>query len=227
MAQTILTSEGSRLVPFDTPANAPNLFASESNNYFTQRIYLDTASTDKKIGIIGSLVWAFNASDRDAELSIRFTSQQNNAVRFKRGQCIGGFSFNNIYLTNTAQAGKWIDLWFVVEQIDIRIINPDQFATEIEVTKSTAGASIADVTITAGAASAIILAANSDRRRFTITALTTNTQEVRIGFANASAASTGTPLQAGETLSDEGTFAIYGYTAAGADQKVAISYTED
>lgn len=97
--------------------------------------------------------------------------------------------------------------------IDAEIQPPDTVAT------------VADVTVTAGAAAASVLAQNSARKKALISSPTTNSQLIRIGDSNIGA-SRGTPLLQGQSIELETSAAIYAYTASGTNQTLNISYTE-
>lgn len=217
---------GGRAFPIDTPANAPARFGSYAPVPKVYRIDLGSARTSQRQGIGGSFIWAYQASDVNASVDIQFNSQQADAVSFTQGMSIGGLQFSDVYLTNTAQAGKWIDLFVIVEGVDMRAINPANTFTSVTVTKPTDFATVADVTVTAGAAAAAILAANADRRTAVIQSDPANSQDIRIGDSNTGAAR-GIVLEPGDALEIESTDVIYAYTAAGADQTLHVAYTGD
>jgi hypothetical protein len=207
-------------------------FAYDSPSPQTLRLDLSVARTTQLLSLSGTLLWIYQASDKDAVADIRFNSNQANSITFREGQGLRGLSFRELYVSNTAQAGKYLDIMTIVENLDVtnqkvEFVNPGATFANVDLTKPTSGNSETDVTITAAAAAAIILAANATRRKALVTSLTTNTQEVRIGVGVASAVDTGTPIQPGESVEIDGTVVLYGYTGAGVDQVVAISWVAD
>lgn len=81
-------------------------------------------------------------------------------------------------------------------------------------------ATVADVSLAAGATTQIA-AANSSRREIHITNLPGNTQTIRIGDVNAGAAR-GTPVMPGDTYILTTTAAVYGYNPGAGAESVAV-----
>lgn len=91
--------------------------------------------------------------------------------------------------------------------------------------KGTTLADTADVAL-AAAATTLILAADSTRRKALIGNLAANTKTFRIGSVNAGAAR-GAELAPGKSIEIEGAAAIYGYNAAGAVESVSVLAEKD
>ena len=219
------TTPGGRNFPIDTPTQAPSRYGQFSPTPKVYRIDLSTARTAEKTGIGGSFIWAYKASDTGVSADIRFNSQQSDAMTFFVGTSIGGLKFSELYVTNAAQAGAWID-FFVIDQGEIiTSLNPANVFTSVSIAKTSGLVTVADATIVAGAAAALILPANANRTKALLTSLVSNTQEVRIGDSN-TGAGRGAPLQPGESIEIDSTADIYAYTAAGANQTISIAYTE-
>lgn len=225
---------GGRVYPIDYPAQAPQRFGRFSPVIKVQRIALDDARDDVRIQIGGSMFWAQNASSLTASMDVRFNTEQSDKVKVTWGFSIGGLKFSEIYVTNSAQAGEYIDILVVVEDVNLRTLNPNNVNNAVTIlgtvtvdqAKNSVFETAADVTVTAAAAAAEILAANTDRVSAIITSVSTNTQEVRIGDGDTGAAR-GVQLNPGESLEIETTAAIYAYTPAGSDVVLSIAYTED
>lgn len=208
-----------------SPGVLPYAYDSPSPQHY--RLPLDSARSDIQIALSGNVVWIDKASDKDAVATFKLNSTQSSGIDFTEGKAIIGVAFKEIYVSNTAQAGKYLDVFALAVPglSGVQVVNPGATFANVDLTKPTTGASIADITITNGAAGAVILAANSDRHRCIVTALTTNDQELRIGPGDSAITDTrGIPLQPGESIEIEGTMAIYACTTLGSDQKVAVSY---
>ena len=214
-----------RFYPMDYPAQSPNRYGKTAPIVKTFNVPLDVAMTDTKFSFGGSSLWCISASDISATATIKLGDQQRDGVPFLRGTFLAGVPFSDLYISCTAQAGKWLKFVITTEE-NLKINNPDQAFSEVTLSKSGNLTTVADATITAAAADAAILAANSSRREVMICAPSANTQDVRIGDSNTGAAR-GMILSPGETIVVSTTDVIYAYTGAGTDQTVTITYTED
>jgi hypothetical protein len=219
--------DGGYRIPEEVLTNAPLELGINAPFFQVISLTLDAARGDEEIIFSGNFVWAYDASDLEAVVNIKFNNQLSTALPFYRGQVVKGQPFSRLFITHDAQAGKTIELLVVRQSGEFSIENPGSLFNAVTVTKASNAWSGADVTIVAAAASAVILAADATRVSAIVTALSTNTQEVRIGLNIAATAAKGIPLSPGESVSIDGTAAIYGYTGAGADQVVAISVTQD
>lgn len=187
---------------------------------------LSTARNLLEIEIGGNVLWSMEATSRTAYIDVYFNDQLRDPIRYRLGLFIRGVPFSRIYVTNPAQAGETITLFYAVEEMSkIEIENPSLRFTEIDITKASVLNSATDVTL-AAASTTQILAANAARRFAIIGNLTANAQILRIADSNAAAAR-GQELAPGESITIETTEAIYGYNPGGAGQDVSVVWTED
>lgn len=178
------------------------------------------------VEIGGNLLWTMEATSRTAYIDVRFNDQLRDPVRYRLGLFIRGMPFSRIYVTNAAQAGESLTLFYAVEERGkIEIENPSLQFTEVDITKSTVLQSATDVTLGAAATTAI-LAADPARRAVIIGNLSTNAEVLRIGPVVAGAAR-GQELLPGESITLETTAAIYGYNPGAAGQDVSVIWTAD
>lgn len=77
--------------------------------YNTKTFKLDVARTDEKVVIEGDFIHAWTDGVLDG-IGVRIGRVQNDLLYFKRRNPVSGFNFWEFYLTNTAQAGKTLDL---------------------------------------------------------------------------------------------------------------------
>jgi hypothetical protein len=217
---------GGRIYPVDYPSKAAARYGDFAPTPKVYRIALDAARDGAKMGIGGSFIWAYKASDTRAEVDIQFNNEVSDKMTFQVGSAIGGFRFAELFVSNDAQAGKWVDFWVIDQAEGINLLNPANVFTSVSLANQSTLASVADVTVTAAAAAAVVLAANADRKSALIQSQATNTQDVRLGDSNTGAAR-GLILAPGDTMQVDVTDDIYAYTAAGSDQKLSIVYTED
>lgn len=96
----------------------------------------------------------------------------------------------------------------------------------VTVTRGAGYTDAVDVSMAAGARTAIV-AANAARRRVHITNLAAGAATLRIGGSATAAANRGTPLAPGETLTLETTAAIAGWNPGGVAQDVAFTEETD
>jgi len=216
-----------RFYPRDYPAASQPRSGQGSPAIKKIRVDLSTARDDAKMSASGSVLWAYRASSLAAQLDIKLNEQSNDDLTFQRGTLISGYKFSEFYMTNTAQAGEWIDLIVTtVGAYGFDALNPDVSYAEIDLVKQTEIETTADVTVTAAAAAAVVLAADADRKEAIIQSLPSNTQNVRIGDGDTGAAR-GLILKPGDSIVLTVTAAVYAYTAAGADQDLAIVEIKD
>jgi hypothetical protein len=221
--------EGGRIMPLDTPTRSQSQYGAFSPAPKKFHIALDAERSKERLSIGGSFLWAFNASSIDAVLDIGFNTEVSDLFTVKWGFQIGGLKFSEVYITNTAQPGEYME-FLVVDIGNLFTLNPINATNAVTIsgvaknTSDTIG-TVADVTVVAAAAAAQVIAANTSRMSVQITSLSTNTQVVRVGDSNVGA-SRGDVLNPGESISYDTTAAIFAYTGAGADQTLAISYLE-
>lgn len=78
-------------------------------NYKKKRINLDTAQTDLKLDLAGSLLYVENVSGGHAGVTVKLNRNTNPALSLNNQTKILTV-FTTLYLTWEAQAGQWIDL---------------------------------------------------------------------------------------------------------------------
>lgn len=216
-----------RLFPENYEGEAPQEFGQGANILKTRTFALDNARDLEQIEIGGSCLWAIDATSLTASIDIRVNDQLRDPVSFQQGMFIRGIPFSRIYISHEAQAGETITLFFAREADvrNIEIVNPSIAFNNINLTKATVLETITDVAMI-GVATTQILAANAARRVAYITNLLGNVQTLRVGDLNA-AATRGTPLAPGDTITIETTEAIFAYKPVAGNENVAVSWTED
>ena len=217
-----------RLYPRSFEGQSPREFGTDENIIKTRRFYLDNARSLQEVALGGSMLWAYAASDLTANVAIRLNDQLRDAIIFQQGMYIRGTRFSRLYMTHAAQAGAWIEFVVAVEGREtIEIVNPAVAFTSVSFTKASVLDTAADVTLVAGATTAILAAAVTRRVAF-ITNLATNAKTMRIGDLNAGA-TRGIPLAPGETITVEATEAIYGFNPAApaGNENVAVMWSAD
>lgn len=219
-------SNGGRFHPVPNEGIAPRAWGLDANRISTITIALTVVRTRKEIRIGGNFLWASDATDGGATIKLAFTESEADAgITFKRGSMVAGMRYGKIFVTNAAQAGKTMTLTYAVEAPELRIANPADFFTNVDITKATALDSIADVSLVAAVTTAI-LAADGTRREAIITNLAGNAQTFRIGDVGAGATN-GTPLPPGATIVLTTTAEISGFNPGGAAESVAVTVTRD
>lgn len=99
----------------------------------------------------------------------------------------------------------------------------DTTATNVTVANATVVDTLVDVAL-AAAVTTLIAAADASRRAILISNLTGNVSDIRVGDSNAGAAR-GSQVGVGQTITLEGTEAIYGYSAT--LQSVSVTIIKD
>jgi len=219
-----------RFYPIPVEAQAPPEYGIDANTVKLKRINLTLArTTPQRIEIAGSVIWAVAATSLSALMTVYVGDAMlsSDGLPVGQGFFLRGIRFSRLYVANTAQAGETVTLLVAVEGPDnINIENPLISAQLVTLTKATVLDTIADVTLIAAAAAAVVLPALATRRDAIICSLAANTQTIRIGDA-ATGAARGAELSPGESITLETTEAIYGYTGAGVNQVLAIVWTAD
>lgn len=220
-----------RFTPVDANPEAAEAFGRLSPPFQVVKIPLDVALDKKEYFATANTLWAIEASDNLAELSINYNDQVSGPVPFKNGSFIRGIPFSRLYITCLAQAGKWIKLAYTVEgPLGITIQNPagnfssisgSVFNTPVIPSKiSTA----LDVICAAGVQTQLRAASITVVEVF-VSSLSTNTGILRVGNA-ATAANKGIPLSPGETLILSATASVFAFNSNAAAQTVAMSVIE-
>ncbi len=88
-------------------------------NYRKKRFDLTTARVEELVNMSGDFFYIEGASSEAALATVKFNRNTNEALAVKQGTTIKTV-FKGFYLSNTAQAGQWIDLILGVnfEKID-------------------------------------------------------------------------------------------------------------
>lgn len=93
---------------------------------YLRTLDLSTARTDTEFRLAGNFIFCDKETDGDAH--IRFSSNQNPLFPVGANSLVQGLPFNKIYITNTAQAGKTLNIWYGQ---DVGIQPPNQDITSI------------------------------------------------------------------------------------------------
>ena len=195
---------------------APDQYGDNQNYIGVQRILLDSARSQEKISITGSFLYAIAASSKTATMSIELHNQSKGLIPFLEGQFIGGIPYGQIYITNAAQAGEWIDLMYGVEIAGgLQVQNPANQFSSISLLKGATNSDPVDITTTGAAAAVQMVAADATRRRLIVYADTANANTLRVGGSDVDATH-GIPLAPGQSIEISSTAAVYVYdTVAG------------
>ncbi len=78
-------------------------------NYTRKRIDLSSARTVEYWGIPGEFLYIEQASSKSALASVRLNRNTNDEIDLALGTVVKTI-FTTLYITNTAQAGQWIDI---------------------------------------------------------------------------------------------------------------------
>lgn len=186
----------------------------------TLTIDLSIARSNAELAVAGLFVYASDATDTSANLGIRHNELESGLITLTKNY--GPiFPFYRLFLTNTAQAAKTITLIIGrAAPFDIRDNrNQVDIITTLEAIRdqrrAATGTLNAEATI--GTAQATALAANTNRKSFSIQAKNTNTGVIYVSYV------TGCDtthykfiLQAGQLFSDDtwkGAVFVYGSAA--------------
>jgi hypothetical protein len=218
---------GSRFFPAETPRAAPPAFGANARRIGTVQIDLSTSRSEAEFDLTGNLLWALDASDLGANLTVKFGDQAGSGVNFQRGLYISGVRFGgegtSLFLTNDAQPGKTITLLYaVVEGAPFAIENPLIAFQQVKLAGNTTFNGVPDVTVGA-TSTAQIVAADPDRRELTLSNPSDNSREFRIGGSGTVGASQGFVLNPGETIKLSVADAVEAYNPHTAGQNIAIA----
>lgn len=159
------------------------------NNYFRRRIHLDQARVLERWSVAGEFMYVEEASSESAKLTIQLNRNTNDPIDLEIGVKIKTI-FTEIFFTNTAQAGEWIDLIIGIN---------------FEYTKPAGRGLITDeaqqvLNLTHAVADTNVAAAAHPCNRALIKADVNNTQTVWIDFGVAAVQNDCLPLDAGEWI---------------------------
>jgi hypothetical protein len=195
-------------------------FGVGANAVRVRRIALDSARNKERMDITGTFIYAIRASSKTVELDIAFQDQHQDVIPFYEGQFIAGISYAQVYLTNTAVSGGYVDIMYGVEAPQgLRVQNPSSQYNNISFVKGATLTTPADYTTVGGAGAAVLMvAANASRRRLIVQAKSTNTNTARVGGSTVTG-SVGPIIGAGQSIEFTTTAAIYIWDAAVAGDK--------
>jgi len=91
-------------------------------NLYLRQINLSTANNALELNHAGNLIFCDKDTDGDAYLS--FSSNDNPLFPVGANSFVKGLPFKKLYLTNAAQAGKKLNLWYG-QDVDIQPPNQD------------------------------------------------------------------------------------------------------
>lgn len=174
------------------------------------RIALDNAKTDFQLQLTGNYIRAVEATDVNANIEIKFNGIDGDRLIFTKGFCVKTY-FTEIYITHTAQAGKYIELTIASLADDLFEIIDDRSETGQtgilenirDDQRATTASDNAEATVGAGA-EVLLLAANSNRKSLSIQAKDTNTGVLYVLYKTGAAATKYKAiLQAGQILTDD------------------------
>lgn len=175
-------------------------FGLDANILKTRTIDLGVARTLECHEIGGTCLWGIEATNNTCYIDIRLNDQLRDPIRVRNGFFIRGVSFSRLYLTNPAQVGNQITLFFAAEGVNnIQVENPSGMYDNLVLNKSTVYWNQDDVNC-AGGARTNILGGVPIRRTAFITNLLGGGGTLRIGNEVNVAANRGTPLALGETI---------------------------
>lgn len=174
-------------------------------------------ATGKKIAVTGA-----SGISANAEVSIMQDGQSPYYEMIDQAYLYDGQGFEGFFLTNTAQAGAWIEITISDQKEDFEYYKPNTAnINEIaEPVKTRGGATGAQGAVAVGTVATVILAANANRTGWAVHNNGANT--IFIGGAGVTTAN-GMPIAVGEKYGEDGTDAIYGIVAAATEE---IRYRE-
>lgn len=204
--------------PVPNEGRSPVPFGRDQSSVRKIRFDLSVARSSVEINLTGNVFWVINASALGELAQVSFNEEFSggDALPVGQGLYISGIKYSKIYLTNVAAAGGFIDVVYTVTGTDLLTINNpiDDSLANVTVDVGDAIASAAHIS-TAAATVTLISAANTNRRRITISSLSTNTANIQIGPATIGAGD-GLILEPGDSFTIESTAAVYYYTATAA-----------
>ena len=156
-------------------------------NYHTQRIPLDTARADLGLSLTGDFLYVAAASSASALATVKLNRNTNQTLDLRRGTEIKTI-FTQLFVTNTAQSGEWIDLVTGVNFEKIDLHRDENRAAQ------------AVVEITNGAANTNQAGADQVAERVVILAAPQNTDIAWVDFGQAAVQDSCYPLEPGDSV---------------------------
>jgi len=177
-APNIPVGDGQRYTPDATPRRGAPGFGTDANSVGMRTIDLGTARDLEEVNLTGTFLWAYNASDLDASIDVHFQDQSGRPVTFQKGLLIRGVRFDRLFISNTAQAGKYVTFMYLVERGEggVSVENPLVAFQNVTLNKPDTLAGSGDQAVST--ASTDTLAANAGRRELTVQADDGNTGPV-------------------------------------------------
>lgn len=83
--------------------------------YRVVELDLATARKDEKLNLQGTLFWAIDGTDSKVKITVKIDDQINDAIPVYPGIEVSGIPFDQLYITNAAQAGKTITLFIAMD----------------------------------------------------------------------------------------------------------------
>ena len=209
--------------PLYSEGLSPSQYAELESAVRVVTIPMDAARTDQLWPVTSAWLFCYQASNRSVYMDIKINDITSENVRIKKG-CFLPFSFNKLYVTNTAQAGEYLTL--VLGRPNNPYIQPtisamDAFHVGGVLT------SIADVVCTNAGNPNLLIAQNLHRAELILKSsrLNIGPNPLRIGDGGAAAAE-GIELDIGDTIILNTTSAIYAHNPNPGNQTVTIAYIE-
>ncbi len=222
---------GGRIFPVDDPTGSAKPFGFGASPFQVVQINLAVAHDSQEFSATGNVLWCVEASDNLAEITLKYNNQNAQGVPFLNGTFVRGIAFSSIFITSSAQVGKWLKLAYTVEGpngLDVR--NPaGNFSTiSGNVTNTPVIPAVltsnVDVVIGAGL-TVLVAAANIARTEILVSNFATNTQKMRIGGAT-TALALGVELAPGGSISLNTQAAVYAFNpGAGAENLGVVEIT--
>lgn len=209
-----------RIFPVSYEGSSPQQFGGDANRIAVIRILLDTAVTRKRVNIGGTFLWALRASSLSASMQVSLYEMESDpGLTIGQGMAIRGVPYHAIWITNTAQAGAWIELAYAREQVsDIQIENLASSFTSVTIQANGTVSDVADVTVSNVAIQ--LLPADPNRRAAYITNSSANA--MRVGAQATVATNRGVRVAGGASLTVTTTAAVYAIREGAADATANI-----
>lgn len=221
-----MTNRGiNTLQPPSIQVAPPRNIQPEQINYFTIDLSIARTNVEEHVGG-GNFIWAIEATDNNASLTISFNDYNNAKIPFKKGMVIKGLGMNKLYFTNAAQSGKSITLMIVEapDPANLQVDNPSESFSDVSLVKATVLNS--PNVVSCAATSQTLLSAASIDKRETIIQNLDGTNFILIGN-NTVTTTNGYYLLSFGTIVLTGTFAIYAYNTTGAAINVSVTEIKD
>ena len=156
------------VVPVELPPGSAPRFADNRGKFHTITIDLSVPRNNARQKVTGDVLWAYEATDNTAVINVKFNEQLGEGINYRQGLVIAGGKFDDLYLTNTAQAGKSITLLYGVQIAGNWFFQnfAQSFAT-VNIAVGATFTTVADVAC-ANAANTVLAVANANRKELII-----------------------------------------------------------